>query len=161
VPKLNDEVAAKVEAAEDGFAPLDPGVYVFQLKEDVEIKEGPKGQYWKWTFEIPEGQPNAGRRVWTNTSLSEAAFFKLKEIFSAFGVPTSTDTAELVGEKIRVMVIQTTAQQGSRKGQIVNEFGKALPLEGDLPDDVQAQLAATPNMTKDAAPAAAESKPLF
>lgn len=150
MPRLKDDVAAKVEAAEDGFKPLDPGIYVVQLKEDVEIKEGAKGTYWKWTLEIPAGEPGAGRRLWTNTSLSEAAFFKLKEMFAAFGVPVNTDTEELVGRKIRVQVKHATINQGSRKGELSNEIEKCLPLEGPTGTDAVAE-----------APAAEQPKPLF
>lgn len=153
MPRLSNETAAKVEDAEDGFKPLDPGIYVVQLMEDVEIKEGKKGIYWKWTLEIPEGLENAGRRLWTNTSLSEAAFFKLKEMFSAFGVPTSTDTEELVGKKIRVQVKQVTINGGARAGELGNEIEKCLPLEGPVGVDEAAAVTA--------AVKAEPAKPLF
>lgn len=138
MPRLDDATAKKVDAAEDGFKPIPPGIYVVQLMEDVEVRESQtpnKPPYWKWTFEIPAGAEEfAGRRFWTNTSLSDAAHFKMKEMFGAFGVSTNTDTAELVGRKIRAEISVTTAQGGTRKGQLVNEFVKAYPLEGDLPE---------------------------
>lgn len=131
MPKLNSEVASKVENAEDGFKPVDEGVYTLRLLEDVDVKEGAKGPYWKWTFEIPEGLPLAGRRFYTNTSLSDAAYFKLKETFAAFGVPTDTDTEDLVGQKVKALVTITTIQQGARKGELSNEISKLLPLDFD------------------------------
>jgi hypothetical protein len=134
MPKLQDDVAKKVESAEDGFKPVPEGVYVLQLMEDVDVKEGDKGTYWRWTFEVPkehegEEQEHGGRRFWTNTSLSDAAYFKLKETFGAFGVPTNTDTAELVGRKVKALISIKVIQGGQRKGEMGNEISKLLPLD--------------------------------
>lgn len=134
MPKLNQDVAQKVNDAEDGFKPVPENVYIVQLKEDVDVKEGAKGPYWRWTFEIPETHEGeelqyAGRRFWTNTSLSDAAYFKLKETFAAFGVPTDTDTEDLVGQKVKAVVIQRVIQGGQRAGEIGNEIDKLLPLD--------------------------------
>lgn len=136
MPKLNSDVAQKVEQAEDGFKPVPEGVYIVQLKEDVDVKEGAKGPYWRWTFEVPETHEGAemqyaGRRFWTNTSLSDAAYFKLKETFAAFGVPTDTDTEDLVGQKVKAVVTQRVIQGGQRAGDIGNEIDKLLPLDHD------------------------------
>jgi hypothetical protein len=133
MPKLNSEVATKVENAEDGFKPVDEGIYTLQLVEDVDVKEGKKGPYWKWTFVIPEGMEHAGRKFFTNTSLSDAAYFKLKETFTAFGVPTNTDTEDLVGQKVKALITITTIQGGARSGELGNEISKLLPL--DTPDE--------------------------
>lgn len=138
MPKLNEEVAQKVEQAEDsGFAPLEEGVYILELMEDVEVREGPKGVYWRWTFQIPEGMENSGRRFWVNTSLSDNAFWKLKETFDAFGVPTNTDTEDLVKRQVKAVITITTVQKGKREGELTNEVDKLLPLDADA--DVPAQ----------------------
>lgn len=144
MPKLDDKKASAVEAAEDGFKPIPEGVYILQLMEDVDVKEGDKGTYWRWTFEIPkthvvekdgekveEELEYGGRRFWTNTSLSDAAYFKLKETFAAFGVPASTDTAELVGLKVKAQLSIKVIQSGQRKGEHSNEITKLLPLSYD------------------------------
>lgn len=133
MPKLDDKKAAAVDQADDGFKPVPEGVYILQLTEDVDVKEGEKGTYWRWTFEVPkehEGEEleYAGRRFWTNTSLSDSAYFKLKETFGAFGVPTNTDTAELIGRKVKAMITQRVINGGQRKGEIGNEISKLLPL---------------------------------
>lgn len=143
MPKLGDELANKVEAAEDGFKPIDDGIYILQLMEDVKVAEGQKGPYWSWTFEIPkldedgEETPNAGRRFWHNTSLSEAAFFKLKETFSAFGVPTNTDTEDLVGRKVKALISRIIIQQGKRKGEPGNEITNLYPLDYEPGDEAE------------------------
>jgi len=136
MPKLNQDVAQAVDQAEDGFKPVPEGVYIVRLMEDVDVKEGAKGPYWRWTFEIPEEHEGealefAGRRFWTNTSLSSAAYFKLKETFGAFGVPTDTDTEDLVGRKVKAVVIQRVIQGGQRSGEIGNEIDKLLPLDSE------------------------------
>lgn len=136
MPKLNSDVAKKVDQAESGFQPVPEGVYILQLMDDVEVKEGAKGPYWRWTFEVPKEHEGAelehsGRRFWTNTSLSEAAYFKLQETFRAFGVPTDTDTEELVGRRVKAVIVMRTIQQGARKGELSNEIEKLLPLDSD------------------------------
>ena len=129
MPKLNSDVAERVNSAEDGFKPVDEGVYTLQLAEDVSVHEGGKGPYWKWTFVIPEGMQHAGRKFFTNTSLSEAAFFKLKETFGAFGVATDTDTEDLVGQKVKALITIKTIQGGARAGEPGNEISRLLPLD--------------------------------
>jgi hypothetical protein len=136
MPKLNSDVAKKVDEAESGFKPVPEGTYILQLMEDVDVRESQsgKGPYWRWTFEVPkehEGEEleYSGRRFWTNTSLSEAAFFKLQEAFRAFGVPTDTDTEDLVGRRVKAVIVTRTIQQGQRKGELSNEIDKLLPLD--------------------------------
>lgn len=136
MPKLLPDAAAKVEAVEDGFKPMPEGVYILQLREDVEIKEGPQGPYWKWSFEVPkehdgEEQPNSGRRLFTNTSLSDDSYWKLKEVFKAFGVATDTDTEDLVGKRVKAVVVIRPIGGGARKGELTNDISKLHPLDYD------------------------------
>lgn len=171
MPALDRNTAEKVENAEDGFKPLDPGVYVVALLpgdggkgDDIDVREGDKGIYWSWTFEIPEldaeGEPmaHAGRRFWLNTSLSEAAFFRLKEVFAAFGVPTNFNTKELLGRRVRLQLNQSVQQSGKNAGKLVNQIEHVLPLDGLVgPDDIAGQPVA------DAKPAVVKKndEPLF
>lgn len=142
MPQLNATTAQAVADAEDGFKPVDAGIYILQLMEDVTVAEGAKGPYWSWKLEIPKTDPagnelpSAGRRFFTNTSLSEAAFFKLKETFGAFGVPTTTDTALLVGKMVRAYIVKKVITAGSRTGEIGNEISKLFPLDGPIPDGI-------------------------
>lgn len=156
MPKLNTATAAAVDSAEDGFKPIEEGVYVLQLMEDVEVAEGKKGPYWKWTFVVPaDAERYAGRKFFTNTSLSEAAFFKLKETFGAFGVATDTDTEELVGRRVKALISITTIQGGQRKGDLGNEITKLMPLDDETPTG------ATAVDTEKASGAKKDSEPLF
>lgn len=136
MPQLGKDMAKKVAEAEDSFAPIPRGVYIVELAQDCEVAEGAKGAYWKWTFEIPEGEAYAGRRFWLNTSLSENAFFKLKETFAAFGVDTDTNTEDLVKKRVRAVIGTQTIQKGQRAGQIGNDLQKVLPLDGPTGENV-------------------------
>lgn len=147
MPQLNADKAAAVEKAEGGnFEPIPENVYVLYLAQEVEVKDGAKGPYWKWTFKVDgetAGQePHAGRQLWTNTSLAENAEWKLNEVFAAFGVPTTTHTDELIGKKVKAMVVQRPIEQGQRKGQMSNEIRELLPLSDATPADGAAAPAA-------------------
>lgn len=168
MPRLNPQLAKNVADAEDGFKPIDPGVYVAQLAEDVAEKEGQKGYYWRWVFIIAdtdnEGnpQPFAGRKLFTNTSLSDAAWFKLKEMFAAFGESTEIEANELVGRKIRLQVKTVIIQQGQRKGETGNEVARALPLDGPTGVGVDGDGKAMEGVIADAAPGKKEDEaPLY
>lgn len=130
MPQLNSDKAQKVREAEDNFAAIPRGVYVLELTEDVEVGEGQKGAYWKWTFEIPEGEKFSTRRFWLNTSLSDNAFFKLKETFAAFGEDPETNTEDLVKRRVRGVISIQTIQKGQRAGQLGNNLDRILPLDG-------------------------------
>ena len=130
MPKLNAKTAKAVEKTEGGtFAPVDPGIYHIRLR-DVTAKPGPKGVYWAWEFESVE--PDVRGRFWVNTSLSDAAHFKLKETFEAFGVEPNTDTDELLGKVVRGQVTITTIQKGPRTGELTNSLDKLLPPNDDF-----------------------------
>ena len=133
MPKLNKKQAKEVNDASGGFEPLEDGVYHARLREvDVSEQPGPSGShYWEWEFEVVE-EPYINRRLWTNTSLTEAAAFKLKEVFDAFGEDTDTDTDELCGRTVRLVVSTRTIQQGARKGEISNQIERVSPADPEF-----------------------------
>lgn len=129
MPKLNADKAKEVADSESTGGIMDDGIYEMLLK-DVEVQDGPKGPYWKWTFKVPEDAPRyKGWQQWLNTSLSEAAVWKLKEVFDAFGAPTDTDTDELIGKRVRVVVGSRTIQKGKRAGEQGNQVEEVLALD--------------------------------
>lgn len=131
--KLNQKTAKAVDKTDGGgFDPLPEGAYHVRLRDVDPTREGPAGPYWVWEYEVVEPGEYENRRLWTNTSLSEKAMFKLKETFSAYGVPTDTDTDELLGSVVKAMVGQRTIQQGERKGELTNEISKLLPADEDF-----------------------------
>ncbi len=134
MPQLSADVAQKAAEAEgQDFELLPEDIYEVLLKQDVTIEEGAKGPYWQWIFAIPEGLEHANRQFWVNTSLGDNALWKLNEVFAAFGVPTSTNTEDLVGRRVKVVVVQKIATAGKKKGEMVNEVKQVLPLSDTAP----------------------------
>jgi hypothetical protein len=127
MPQLNPTLAGAIDEEPESVGILDPGVYDVALLA-VEARPGKVAPLWTWKFEIPAGQRGAGRQFYHNTSLSEAARFKVKEAFDAFGVPAGTDTDVLIGRRVRALVIKTIAEQGKRQGQFVNQIQELYPL---------------------------------
>lgn len=143
MPKLPKAVAKRVGEAEStgSFEALPEGTYIVQLIDVDGSKEGPAGPYWSWEFDVVSDSDGdtalAGRKLWSNTSLSEKADFKMKEVFEAFGYTTDSDTDEMVGEKIKVSVSQRPIEKGARKGQVGNNIERHMSLEstGEEPED--------------------------
>jgi hypothetical protein len=127
--KLNKDLQAKTEAAEvQDFTPADPGIYPLRLRDVRTDGEGPKGPYWVWEFEIvqPNGPAN-DKRIWVNTSLSEKALFKMKELYAAFNVPLDTDTDLMCGKIVKGVVVVEAIQSGDKKGQLRNQIQRLIP----------------------------------
>ncbi len=130
MPKLDENAAQKVASAESTGGIMDEGIYEMTLTK-VEVATGPKGTYWKWEFTVPEDAPKFGKwKQWLNTSLSEAAAWRLKEVFEAFGTTPDADTDDLIGQSVRVEVGVNTIQSGPRTGEPGNNIKKVLPLDG-------------------------------
>lgn len=130
MPKLNKAVATSVKKqTATSFEPLPEGTYTVRLT-DVEARQSAKGNpNWSWTYEVVDGEFK-GRRLWDNTSLVEAAHWRLKQVFDAYGVPADTDTDELVGQRVRLVVSQRVIPVGQRAGEVGNQVDRVLPLKG-------------------------------
>lgn len=69
------------------FSPIDSGRYratVFEISREVGKNSGKP--YLKWCFQICDGEPFAGRRLWDNTSLSDNAKWRLVQVLKACGI---------------------------------------------------------------------------
>jgi len=90
-----------INEVQEGFGVLPIGWYEAKVI-DSEIKEGPQGDYIKWTYEMT-GKPN---RVWDVMSLSnEIAMNRLKSLAAACGHHNPNfiaDTEELHGREFMV-----------------------------------------------------------
>lgn len=140
MPKLGAELASGVKTAAEnsGFTPMDEADYYARLVE-VEAKPASTGSpMWVWKYEVlGPVSPKAGeaedryrgRNQWVNTVLTDKALWKVAEQFSAFGVPTDTDTDELIGCTCIIKVIQRKITGGAREGQIGNDVQRTLPDE--------------------------------
>lgn len=134
--KLNKGKAKEAAEATSGFEPVEDGVYHARLKEVDPTREGPKGPYWSWEFEIVEPGPAFKRKQWNNTSLGQA--WSLKQTFDAFGVPTDTDTDEVVGKVVRIVLSTRTIQSGPREGELTNQVDRVIAADPDfeLPEEI-------------------------
>jgi hypothetical protein len=103
---------------------------------DVSVQEGRTAPYWRWQYEL--GGDARGRTMFDNTSLSDRALWRLKGVFDAFGVPADTDTEELIGKPVQLVVDQETQQEGAGAGTIRNVVRDVRPAKQDSgPVEVQ------------------------
>jgi hypothetical protein len=131
MPKLTKEKAKAAESVTDSFGPIPEGLYDARLYS-VTSKEamGSGNTYWSWEYRITDG-PFEGRKLWDNTSLSDAAAFRIKQTFDAFGVPADTDTDDLCGRAVQLTVTQRVIERGARAGEIGNNVEKVLSAKTD------------------------------
>lgn len=132
MPKLNKTQAKKVDEQEStGFGPLDAGWYTGRLAK-VEAKNSSNNNpMWVWEFdelETLDGDSTPGRQ-WVNTVLLDQSFWVLKMMFDAFGYSTDSDTDEMVGERVKLLVSQRMIEQGNRKGQMGNNVDQVAALD--------------------------------
>lgn len=128
--RLPKKTAERVNAAESqDFSALPAGKYLAQLRDVDTTKEGAKGPYWSWEFEVIEGD-HTNRRLWVNTSLSENADWKMKEVFNGLGHDATSDTDDMIGEKCWLVVSERIIEQGARAGQKGNNVDQVLVYDG-------------------------------
>lgn len=127
MPRLTGEMVKKAEkaASESGFTPLEPGVYRARLTKVDARTSSNDNPMWTWEFEVIE-PPYEGRKQWNNTTLTDAAMWKVAETFSAFGVDASTDTDELIGCTAKLNITQRVIPTGARAGQTGNNVDQVL-----------------------------------
>ena len=136
MPQLGDDLSTKVESAVSNTGLIDDGIYLARLNGKVEVKDSKAGNAtWSWPFVIEPGQAFAGRKINHRTTITESAFYRLKETFEAFGVPTSTDTDELEGKLVRLNIVQKENWQGELDDEtglvrVNNDVKAVLVAEG-------------------------------
>lgn len=130
--KMDKKHQKQTDEAAGGFEPLPDGAYHLRLNQVDSEREGPSGPYWSWEFDVVEPGDYTNRKLWNNTSLSEAAAFKMKETYDAFGVPYDTDTDDMCGQVVKAIVSIRTIQSGARKGEPSNQIDKLVPKDPDF-----------------------------
>lgn len=65
------------------FKALPDGKYLVKI-DDVEIKEGDKGEYFNWVLKVTKGK-NKGKKLWVITSLVPESLWNLKNFLDALG----------------------------------------------------------------------------
>lgn len=125
--KLTKAMQKKVGDAPSGdFEALDDGIYPATLMAVNTDKTGKAGPYWQWEFRIDGPDEVKGRKAWVNTSLSEAALWKMKEIYDALEFELDSDTDEMCGTACKLVLTQRVIESGSRKGQMGNNVDRVM-----------------------------------
>lgn len=138
MPKLSKAKQKSVGKAESGgFQALPDGMYVGTLKAVVTERggkplEGAAGPYWQWEFDkirsLDDETETFPGRQFVITSLSDESDWKMKEVFEAFGYSLDSDTDEMIGEDVILVVSQRVIEKGKRKGQKGNNVDQVLNL---------------------------------
>jgi hypothetical protein len=135
MPKLDRKTAQKVENSEEwgtGRTLLPEGRYAVRLMK-VEERPGRAAPQWSWWLTKPHDEDGKeyGGVLFLNTSLSEKALGRLKQVFHAFGYSFDSDTDEMVGEWVGVYVTQEVQQQGQNAGKTRNEIQYTFEFDPD------------------------------
>lgn len=155
MPKLAAKIKKKVEKAQavsGEFEPLAPGKYVAVLNE-VEAKSSAAGNPM-WVAEFGDirdmdGESQPGR-LWYNLNLpttdtppddyakgeekwkqyQRLCEGRIKAFFEAFGYEVDSDTDEMVGEEVVLIVGVRTISNGPRAGERTNSVNGVKSAEG-------------------------------
>lgn len=105
--------------------PLPEGVYdVTVAKVEQTVSKSSGNPMMKVEFDVQDPD-YTGRKLWANYVLTEAAMWKVKELFSALGIDTSAivemDTDELIGLTCKAKVAQREYD-----GNVQNEIKKTM-----------------------------------
>lgn len=171
MPKLNATKAAEVaKAGADGpgFTLLPEGKYIVRLTEVESTTSRPKpgeregNPMWVWHFEsveFLEETPKddkgveinlAGKELRYWTVIQDNTLWDLDRVFAAFKAPADTDTDELIGDQIVVMVDQQVITKGKLKGKMGNNVVDFFTLEeGGVGDDLDVLIGAAAGGSKD------------
>ena len=105
--------------------PLEEGVYHLQIAKVEETNSSTGNPMLKVEYNVLGVEGN--RKLWDNYVLIDKCLWKVKELFDALGIDTSSlvemDVNELVGLEVQAKVIQETYN-----GDIMNRVKKILPL---------------------------------
>lgn len=105
--------------------PLEEGIYHLQIAKVEETNSSTGNPMLKVEYNVLGVEGN--RKLWDNYVLIDKCLWKVKELFDALGIDTSTlvemDVNELVGLEVQAKVIQETYN-----GDIMNRVKKILPL---------------------------------
>ena len=98
------------------------GQYRVRVAE-VEVNDGNKAEYYRWIFEIAEGEYK-GRKLFYITSLAEQALWNLRSLLESLNVDIEEgdmelDLEDLIGRELIVMV-EHDVYEGKKQARIVD-----------------------------------------
>ena len=149
MPKLNSAKAAEVKkAGEEGAFPVFPiGLTKLKLADVTTGSTKRTGDpMWTWNFKYvefldaytpepgEEEKPHPteryeGKKVNYFTVLRDDLLWDLDRVFAAFDADPDTDTDDLIGEEIVVMMDQQLIESGRSKGQMGNNITQFYTLK--------------------------------
>ena len=105
--------------------PLEEGMYVLQVAKAEETTSSTGNPMIKIEFDVLEVE--GSRKLWDNYVLIPSTMWKVKELFSALGLDTSSvvemDITELAGLTVKAKVVQEIYN-----GDTVNRVKKVYPV---------------------------------
>jgi hypothetical protein len=106
------------------------GIYAARVSE---VSRWTTGTSLVWKFKIAQGQPHAGREMWTWTGLKDNGIFKTKEYLSALGFGLDAAPEAIIGTPCKIAV---AIEARSDTGEPANKVKKVFAYEGPpLPAD--------------------------
>ena len=104
--------------------PLDEGVYCLTIAKVEETTSSTGNPMLKVEYDVNDVPGN--RKLWDNFVLIDKCMWKIKELFDALGIDTSTivemDVTALVGMQVNAKIIQE-----QYNGETVNRVKKIYP----------------------------------
>lgn len=139
LPAPQAKQAAEAAAQGGSFAAIDAGIYTGRLakvKASVsKVKPEGGGGNPMWELEFDEVKDLDGKRQpgrqFTNLVIVDTAMWKVGQFFAAYCVPEETDTDELIGHRIRLVIGKRVIAVGQRAGQEGNDINGFNPLDPD------------------------------
>jgi hypothetical protein len=115
-------------AGVQGNDPVPIGAYVVAITK-ITPGQGEKGQYLGWEFTIQEGE-FSGRKLWCNTSFSEKALWRLKQLIEAFqNTKVPQEEIDIEPEKFMgLKAIATVTIKVGQNDEPQNDIQKFKPL---------------------------------
>jgi hypothetical protein len=183
LPKLTPARAAEVKkAGEDGAFPVFPIGFTRVKLRDVTTGQSRAGDpMWTWEFSYvefldhytpekgEEDKPHpterwAGKTVKYYTVLRDDLLWDLDRVFAAFDADPDTDTDDLLGDEIVVMMDQAMIDKGPAKGNMGNNITRFYTLAEGIAaaEESRAAQAAlpTPKIVKPAKSTKSAPKPV-
>lgn len=118
----------------EGKRPLvDEGEFLVRVDE-VTRDEGDAGEYWKWVFEIKEGDFE-GSKLYYNTSLSKDSLWNLKSLLEALGQDVPDDEMDIDLEDMVDLEMMVNVEHEKYNGKNQARVVDFWPAEEDKKKD--------------------------
>jgi hypothetical protein len=100
--------------------PVGAGDYICIVSK-IEVKQGDKAPYLKWELKIGTGE-SKGLKLFTNTSLSPKALFRLRDLLVAMGMKVPKSAFEIDTDKFIRKIVGVTVVMKDYEGRKVPDI---------------------------------------